>query len=220
MGRKLDDFDRDQFTRGCADLVLQNQGSTLGEMQAGTMVGELTRLAGSCGLRLPSELTMLGKALLNLDDIARTLDPTFDPNAAIQREAGELMRRKLLQTATPASMMSAAMEAKEFAEQLPGRVNRVMDALSEGKLTLNVQGIDERDVMRSFQKLANRVTAGLVVASLIIGAALIMRIETSTTLFGYPALAIVLFLIAAGAGLWLLVSIQLSDLPQRRGRDR
>ena len=54
------------------------------------------------------------------------------------------MRRKMLQSASPANLLSAAMEAKEFAEKLPGRVNKVMDALAEGQLTLNVQGIDER----------------------------------------------------------------------------
>jgi hypothetical protein len=130
------------------------------------------------------------------------------------------MRRKLLQTASPANVMAVAMEAKEFAERLPGRVNKVLDALAEGQLTLNVQGIDEQDVMRGVQKLANRVTAGIVVAALVIGAALIMRIDTSARLFGYPALAIVLFLIATAAATWLLVSIQLSDLPQRRRRGR
>ena len=46
-----------------------------------------------------------------------------------------------------------------------------------------------------------------------------MRIETDAELFGYPALAIVLFLIAAACALWLLISISLSDLPQRRRRD-
>ena len=85
-----------------------------------------------------------------------------------------------------------------------------------GDFTLTVKGIDEQNIMRGVQKLANRLTTGLVVAALVIGAALIMRVPTKTRLFGYPALAIVLFLIAAGAGLWLLVSIQLSDLPQRR----
>jgi hypothetical protein len=59
-----------------------------------------------------------------------------------------------------------------------------------------------------------------VVAALVIGAALIMRIDTSARLFGYPALAIILFLIASAAAAWLLLSIQLSDLPQRRRRGR
>jgi hypothetical protein len=128
------------------------------------------------------------------------------------------MRRKLLQAVTPGHVITALMEAKEFATHLPGQLNKVMDALAEGELTLNVEGIDERAIMRSFQKLANRLTTGLVVAALVIGAALIMRIPTSTRLFGYPALAIVLFLVAAGAAIWLVISIQISDLPQDRPR--
>jgi hypothetical protein len=116
--------------------------------------------------------------------------------------------------------MAAAMEAKEFAEHFPARVNKVMDALAEGELKLKLEGIDEQGIMRGVQKLANRVVTGMVIASLVIGAALIMRIPTQTRLFGYPALAIVLFLIAAAAAAWLLVTIQLSDLPQRRNRRR
>ena len=220
IGRKLEGYDADEFRRRCGDLVGRNQGAVMADIQAGAIVGELTQIAGSCGLRLPAELTMLGKTLLNLDEVARLLDPEFDPNAAIQREGADLMRRKALQMASPASIMAAAMEAKEFAERLPGRFNKVLDALAEGQLTLNVQGIDERDIMRGVQKLANRVTAGIVVAALVIGAALIMRIDTKARLFGYPALAIVLFLIASAAAAWLLISVQLSDLPQRRRQRR
>jgi predicted unusual protein kinase regulating ubiquinone biosynthesis (AarF/ABC1/UbiB family) len=220
LGRPLEDFDPDRFRAQADDLVRQNRMVTVGQLQAGRVVAELTQVAAGAGLRLPSELTMLGKALLNLDEVARTLDPDFDPNAAVQREAAELLRKKVLQTASTGNVMAAAMEAKEFAERLPGRINQVMDALAEGKLTLNVQGIDEQELMRGIQKLANRVAAAVVVASLVIGAALIMRIDTDAQLFGYPALAIVLFLVAAAFGLWILVGIQLSDLPQHRPRRR
>jgi ubiquinone biosynthesis protein len=218
IGQALEDYDAEAFRRGAADLIGRNQGVTMGDIHAGEIVGALTRLAGTCGLRLPAELTMLGKALLNLDDIARTLDPSFDPNEAIRREGAELMRHKLMQAATPSNIVSAAVEAKEFAERLPSRVNKLLDSLSEGEITLNIQGIDDKAIMRSFQKLANRVTTGLVVAALVIGAALIMRVPTQTRLFGYPAVAIVLFLVAAFCALGLIVVIQLSDLPQRKRR--
>jgi predicted unusual protein kinase regulating ubiquinone biosynthesis (AarF/ABC1/UbiB family) len=216
VGRELEGFDADAFRRGATDLISRHLGAHLEDLETGTLVAELTRLAADSGLRLPPELTMLGKALLNLDDVVRTLDPAFEPNVAIAREGTRLMREKLLQAASPGRVLAAAMEAKEIAERLPGRVNQVLDALASGQLTLNIQGIDERDVMRSAQKLANRITAGIVVASLVIGAALIMRIETDAKLFGYPALAIVMFLLAAACALWLLITIQLSDLPQRR----
>jgi ubiquinone biosynthesis protein len=220
LGERRPDFDREAFRRRVTDLVSRNQDVALGEVQAGALIGEVLAAAGESGLKPPSELTMLGKALLNLDEVARILDPTFEPNEAIQEHSSDLMRRKLLRSASPGNVMAAAMDAKEFAERLPGRVNKVMDALAEGQLTLNVQGIDEKELMRGIQKLANRVTTGIVVAALVIGAALLMRIDTSSKLFGYPALAIVLFLIAAAAAGILLVTIVVSDLPQQRRRFR
>ena len=163
---------------------------------------------------------MLGKALLNLDQVAAMLDPSFDPNAAIREHVGEIVRRKMLQSASPANLLAAAMDAKEFVERLPGRVNKVMDALGRGQLTLNIQGIDEKELMRGIQKLANRVTTGLVIAALIIGAAMLMRIDTKSKLFGYPSVAIVCFFLAAAAGVWLILSSVLHDLPQRRRHRR
>jgi predicted unusual protein kinase regulating ubiquinone biosynthesis (AarF/ABC1/UbiB family) len=218
LGTRLDDFDADSFRRDATELIARNQMVTMGDIQAGVLIGELTRISGANGLRLPAELTMLGKALLNLDEVARVLDPTFNPNVTIREEAAELMQRRLANSVSPGNIVSAAMDAKEFAERLPGRINKVMDALAEGQLTLNVQGIDEENIMRGVQKLANRLAAALVVAALVIGAALIMRIPTQTKLLGYPALAIVMFLLAAIAAAFLLGSILLSDLPQKRRR--
>jgi ubiquinone biosynthesis protein len=220
LGEKLPGFDRDVFRRRVTDIVTRNRNVTVGDVQAGAVLGEVLQAAGEAGLRPPQELTMMGKAMLNLDDVARTLDPAFEPNPTIEQHANELLRKKMVQSASPGNVMSAAMDAKEFAEKLPGRVNKVMDALAEGQLTLNVQGIDEKELMRGVQKLANRLTTGLVVAALVIGAALIMRIDARPKLFGYPAIAIILFGIAAAAAGWLLVSIALSDLPQRRRRGR
>lgn len=220
LGEQREGWDPARFQREIVTLVQQHQSVALGQLEAGRVVGELARIAASCGLRPPAELTMLSKTLLNLDQVAGKLDPDFDPSAAIRAHVGEIMRRKLLQSASPANLLSAAMDAKEFVEKLPGRVNKVMDALAEGQLTLNVQGIDEKELMRGVQKLANRVTTGLIIAALIIGAAMLMRIDTKSKLFGYPSIAIVCFLAAAFAGVWLILSSVMHDLPQRRRRRR
>ena len=218
LGQKLESWDRVRFDKEIISLVQQHQTVTVGRLEAGRMVGELARIAGDCGLRPPPELTMLGKALLNLDQVAAKLDPDFDPNAAIQNHVGEIMRRKMLQSASPANLLAAAMDAKEFAQKLPGRVNKVMDALAEGQMTLNIQGIDEKELMRGIQKLANRLTSGVIIAALIVGAAMLMRIDTESKLFGYPTVAIICFLAAALAGVWLILSTLLHDLPQNRRR--
>jgi ABC-type polysaccharide/polyol phosphate export permease len=65
--------------------------------------------------------------------------------------------------------------------------------------------------MAGFQKVANRITMGLLLAALIVGAALLMRIETEFRILGYPGLAIVFFLLATGGGVALMLSILFKD---------
>lgn len=211
MGERREHFDESAFIRRVSNLVAEHQGAPLQALAPGTVLAELCRTAGECGLWLPTELTMLGKALLNLDEVARTLDPSFDPNAAVNEHAATILRKRMVRTASPGNVLSGVLEAKEFAEKLPGRVNRVMDALAEGQVTLKVEGIDQRELLRGVHKLANRVTSGLVLAALIIGAAMLMRVDTASRLFGYPALAMVCFLLAAAGGVVLLVSIVAGD---------
>jgi hypothetical protein len=62
-----------------------------------------------------------------------------------------------------------------------------------------------------FQKVANRITVGLILAALIVGAAMLMRVETSFRIWGYPGLAIIFFLVAAGGGITLLINILFYD---------
>jgi len=152
---------------------------------------------------------MLGKALLNLDQVARELDPDFDPSDAIRRHTDNILESQMRPSS--GSAFAALMEARDFVEHLPGRVNKVMDAMAEGTFHLDVHAFDEAELMRGFQKLANRLTMGLVVAALIVGASMLMRVDTSSKLFGYPTLAILAFLGATACGLLLLLSILRSD---------
>lgn len=209
LGRPLEDFDGAAFCARAADLVERSQGLNVAELDAGSMVMELMRISGDHGLRLPPELSMLGKALLNLDQVARTLDPDFDPSEAIRRHTDSILESQI--SPSSGSAFSALLEARDFVEQLPGRVNKVMDAMAEGTFHLEVHAFDQAELMRGFQKLANRLTMGLVLAALIVGASMLVRVETSSKLFGYPALAIVTFIGAAACAAALLLSIVRSD---------
>ncbi len=209
MGRPLEWYDGPGFCARATEMVEESQGMNLEQIDAGSMVMDLMRISGDNGLRLPPELSMLGKALLNLDQVAKTLDPTFDPTAAIEAHSTEVMQGQM--RTSSGSAFSALLETRDFVEQLPGRVNKIMDAMADGNFEVKVKSIDEAELIRGLQKMANRLTLGLVLAALIVGAAMLMRIETSSTLLGYPAVAIVCFLAAAGGGLALLVSILRSD---------
>ena len=91
-----------------------------------------------------------------------------------------------------------------------------MDALTNHELEVKIKAVDAQLVMEGFQKIANRITTGIVLAALIIGASLLMRIETSFRIFGYPGLAMLCFLAAAAGGFRLVFSIFVEDEKGRR----
>jgi ubiquinone biosynthesis protein len=218
IGRKKENFEPEGLRRQVAELVGAYQSASLGELRVGRTLLEVARASAEAGLKLPSELTILSKTLLQLDEVGRTLDPTFEPNAAIRRDTADLMKKRMLQSASPGRLAEALLEAKEFAEKLPGRVNRVLDLVANNELKLEVDAIDETALIGGLQKIANRIALGLVLAALIVGAALLMQVPTDFRILGYPGLAIIFFLAATAGGVALIASIVWSDRPPRRRR--
>ncbi|HUF49768.1 MAG TPA: AarF/UbiB family protein [Longimicrobiales bacterium] len=211
MGQRLEGFNRQQYTREIANLVAMHRDSTVGNLDIGRVLVEITRISGDNGVRQPAELTMLGKTLLNLDRVAITLAPDFNVNDAIRRNVVSLMQRRMLKQFSPTHAISAALELNEFVQQLPSRLNRMMDRIADNQIRVKVDAIDEAEVISGMQKIANRITTGLIVAALIIGAAMLMQIETRFTIFGYPGFAILLFAGAVACGVWLLYDILFHD---------
>jgi ubiquinone biosynthesis protein len=203
--------DEEGFRRRISEIVAVQKTATVSQMEVGRLVLEVTQISAASGIRVPPELTLLGKTLLNLDQVGRTLAPEFDPNASIRRNAAEILRQRLLKSLSPGNLFSGILELKDLIQRLPGRVNRFIDALANNEFKVTVDAIDERKLMVGFQKVANRITVGLIVAALIVGAALLMRVETTFRIWGYPGLAIIFFLGAAACGIFLLINILFYD---------
>ena len=181
------------------------------QIQVGRVVLEITQISSDTGLRVPAELTMLSKTLLNLDLVGQTLDPKFNPNASIRRNAEKILQQRVWKALSPTNLLGGLLEMKDLLARLPSRLNRILDAIARNELKVKVETIDEGVIIEGLQKIANRITLGLVLAALIVGAALLARVETSFRIFGYPGFAIISFLGVGGGGLFLIISILVHD---------
>ncbi len=215
-GEQLEDFDKQALLRQVSALIAPVGDAGMGDLQVGRQLADLARASVESGLRPAPELTMLGKALLNLDDIARRLAPDYKPRQAIADHAMYLMRHRVMRASTPSNLVSAALEAKDLVEHLPRRVNRVLDSLAEGDFRMHIEGLNEAGLMRSVQKLANRCAAGLAVAAFVLAAAIFSVPAAGPKWMGVSAFTVVFlglaFVLAAG----LVMATFRHDLPQRK----
>src|SRR6267143_937039 len=220
IGEPKPGFNKAEFTRRVAELVAEHADASLSRLNAGKVVLEITKIAADCWFRLPSEFTMVAKALLNLDRIVFTLDPNFEPTAIIRQRSIEILQRNLTQSLSPMNLVGEVVELKEFLEKLPGRVNKILDTIGNNEFKIDVDAIDEKIVLEGLQKVANRVALGLVLAALIVGASMLMRVETSFRILGYPGFAMIFFLLAAIAGVGLAITIVMTDVKALKKPDQ
>jgi len=218
LGEPLDDFDERSMRQSVTALVGQQGHTAARSLNPGRVMLGLARFGHQFGLRMPPELPLLGKTLLNLHDIGCVLDRGFDVNAALRRHATSLMQRRMTQSARSTRWLPALLGLRDLALRLPERANRILDSLAANDLRLKVEVIDHGAIIDGLQKVANRIALGAVLAALIIGAAMLMQVRTAFTILGYPGFAMLLFLAAVAGGVWLAWTILASDVrrPVRR----
>lgn len=204
------------FRKSIIRKIQESENQKAKDLKNGRTLIEINQMAAKQGIHIPVELNILGKILLNMDQIVACLTPEYDLNNAMKQYVHELMQQRMKNNLKPGNLIELFLEVKELTENLPFRLNKFTENLAENKIRVKVDTIDEERFTGAFQKVANRITAGLIIAALIMGAALLARIPSSWTIGGYPAFAFSLFIIAAIIGLYLLYHILFKD----ENRDR
>lgn len=216
MSTRLEDFDEERYMREVGQMVARYAATSGSQAQSeGRLVLDLTLLGSQCGLRTPPELSLLGKTLLNLEAVSKALDPEMDVKSVVEDHLEHVMRERLKKSFSPARLASEAMEVQALVREAPRKVSEILGLLAENRMQVRMTGLDDSQLMENVQKIANRISTGIIVAALILASALLMRVDGGPRLLGYPALALVLFLLAAVLGLGIVASAMLRD---RRAR--
>lgn len=199
------------FRKNIARKIQESENQKAKDLKAGRTLIEINQMAAKQGIHIPVELNMLGKILLNMDQIVAFLKPDYDLNNAVNQYVHQLMQKQMKDNLKPGNLIEVFLEMKELTENLPFRLNKFTENLAENRIKVQIDAIDEERFTDAFQKVANRITAGVIVAALIIGAAMLMQAPSSWNIWGYPAFAFILFIIAAIIGLYLLYQILFKD---------
>jgi ubiquinone biosynthesis protein len=211
MGTPLPEFDEKAFRTWVTDLVSQYSHTTLETMDLGQLIFNIIQIATHSGLQVPSELTMIAKTLFNLDITLIRLCPNFNLSQAVRDYAVEIATKRFKQELSFANFYSQAVQVQHLVTDLPKKIDKLIDQLNDEEFELRLHIDRSTDILKAIQKVANRITMGMITAAIIIGSAIIMHIKTNYQLFGYPSIAIIGFLVASGFGVYLIASMILKD---------
>jgi ubiquinone biosynthesis protein len=208
----LEAFEPTRFLREISQIVAAVHDADAREVNAGQIIFNVLAIANNNDLKAPPELTMLAKTLLNLDGITKKLDPQYNPEAVIRDYAEELMQQKLQQKFAPRNFYPALLDLNQLVLDLPRRAREITDLTAAGRLTFGIKLTQAEEFLAGIHKIANRITVGVIIAALLVASSMMMRI--------YPRFAMIGYVLAAAAGLYLIVTTLLHDREDRERAKR
>jgi ubiquinone biosynthesis protein len=179
----------------------------LKRIRAEEFFNEMVRLTTRHNLRLPQDFVLLGKTIFVMGGLGRELYPEFNIVEVAEPFARSLLAKRFEPREIVASMVKAGEEIVSLLTAFPRQGREIMAKLNRGEMKMEFEHKGLDNFIMELDRSSNRLAFSLIIASIIIGSSLIIRMDKGPRLFDYPLLGIVGYIMAGILGLWLVVAI-------------
>lgn len=175
IGEHQPDFNRSAYTRDVTSLIAKHADASVGETPAGLILYEVISVGYREGLKLPAELTLLAKALFNLDAVTKALDPNFNPSEAMREYATSIANDRAKRDLSPRRLFQMATDTSDLVNALPRRLDAITERMARNDFAFRVDTPRLPMLMQGMEKIANRIFTGLVLAGLLIASSTLLQ---------------------------------------------
>ncbi|OYY93680.1 MAG: ubiquinone biosynthesis protein UbiB [Hydrogenophilales bacterium 28-61-23] len=201
------EIDEENLAYDIAELMFGYDNLTLKNIRIGALLSEVTALMRDNHLAMPPDLTLLFKALITLEGLGHQLDPEFH----MVDHLTPFVRRVMEARYSPAALANRARRGmKEMAEivvGLPRDVARLFRNARRGRMRIDLDLKRLDHFGQQLNSAANRLTMGVLTASLVVGSSIIMTVKGGPELFGLPVFGLLGFIVAFFNSVWIVLSI-------------
>ncbi len=186
----------------------ENLNFATGEERIGRLILKLIEIFGRNGISVSRDYALMAKAVLSIEEVGRTLDPTFDLRKYARPVLRELHNERWSPRALIGKTRSFFASVAGRLGDLPAEFDRLLRRLEQDDLTVNFQHRGLEGLNEALRAASNRIALGLIIGALIIGSSQIITAGIGEhKLFGYPPLGIAGYLLSALLGFWVIVDI-------------
>jgi ubiquinone biosynthesis protein len=164
-----DDLDVRGFTQDICGLVSRYHDMSGGRMGLGSALLDLTRLAYTHRVPVPTSMTLLGKTMLNLDGTISVLSPELDPVELIRNYMLEVMVKRVGDQLSPGRVFAWVLDMKHLFEDAPRRTDAILDKMANDRLTIRLEVTKLDQSMRALSSAATKLAVGVLAGSVLIG---------------------------------------------------
>ena len=187
------------------DLVLDRYlAMSLDRVSFSELVSEVLSLIFDHGIRLPNELTMAVKSLVQAEELARTLHPEIKITEIANTVARQLLWARVSPHAVLTEITRDTREAIRLARVLPKAAEKLLQQIEAGALQIGLEIPEFHSQVQHLYTIVNRLSAGLILAGMLVGSAIAMGSSPHESWAFIPVLGVVSFLASMVIGGFLV----------------
>ena len=195
------------FEKDVADFMGRHLYRPLEEIHFGRLLQNLLELAAQNRLVIPPDIFLMMKTLAAVEGVARMLDPTFDIFATAAPFVKQVKIARFHPERLTDDFLRLSTELLEFLQQFPTELLDITRQVRQQKFALPVELKGLTAMLETHDQSSNRVSFAIIIAGLIIGSSIIVVANIPPLFYGISLIGIIIFIIGAVMGLWLLVAI-------------
>lgn len=189
------------------DFLYRYHKIPLSRIDMKTLVNHAFDIVHRHRISLQSDLMLFGKALITYEEVGRLLDPEYDLVTEAVPFVKKLSQRKYRPKIILRDIVTFLQDLRELITPFPYELKRIVEKLSRGDLGLELHHKGLEKLMLEVERSANRISFSLIIAAIIVGSSLIMRLEVGYKFLGYPLLGILGYVFAGILGIWLVLAM-------------
>ena len=199
--------DEDRLAYDVTELLQNYDDLQLKDVKIGALLNDVTALMRDNNLVLPADLTLLFKTLITLEGLGQQIDPEFHMIDQVTPFVERIIRQRYTPQALLARGRKSMREALEVVADLPRDLQNLVRDMRRGRVRVDLDLKRLDHFGHQLDSASNRLTMGILTASLVVGSSIIMTVEGGPQLFGLPLFGLLGFLIAFLNSLWIIFSI-------------
>ncbi|MBI2312444.1 MAG: ubiquinone biosynthesis protein UbiB [Betaproteobacteria bacterium] len=202
--------DEEKLAADIASILITYDRVQLKDINVGQVLNEITAVMREHYIVVPTDLTLLFKALITLEGYGRQVDPEFRMIEHITPFVKQVILHRYAPSTLAKRGQHGLRDALAVITDLPRDLVRLVKEVRRGKfkIDLDLKRLDH--FAHLLDRAIDRATIGILTASLVIGSSIVMTVQGGPTLLGIPILTVfglLGFVIAFFNSLWIIFSI-------------
>jgi ubiquinone biosynthesis protein len=197
---------RDALEHAIAEFIAFEAQAIIGGGQVAKGIEQAVQILRRFDLELAPRFSLLLKALGTIEVVGRKIDPTIDMLPIIRPYVEEIITARYMPLNILKQTQRQTKGLLQLGRQLPGDFSYLVRQLRRGKLKFQIHHEHLENLAATIDRSSSRITAGMIVGSVIVGSSLLIRADSFLLWLGVAG-----YVFAGVLGLGLVISILRSN---------